>query len=53
MTKKIQKSYIIHFIETFNDTEIYGGYIVKELVQSIKENCFDWLTYLKPSSIDC
>ena len=46
------KQHITHFIETCNAAGIYGDYLVKEFVQSLRENAFDWYTNLEPNSID-
>jgi len=47
------KQHIAHFIETCNDAETYGDYLVKEFVRPLKENAFDWYTDLESISIDC
>jgi len=32
---------------------MYGDYIVKEFIRSLRENAFNWYTNLEPNSIDC
>ncbi|KAH0658817.1 hypothetical protein KY289_027565 [Solanum tuberosum] len=44
------KQHIAHFIKTCNDAVMYGDYLVKEFVRSLKENAFDWYTDLEPNS---
>ncbi|WMV46788.1 hypothetical protein MTR67_040173 [Solanum verrucosum] len=49
--KENPKQHIAHFIETCNDAGTYHDYLVKEFIQSLKENAF-WYTYLEPNSIE-
>ncbi|WMV49519.1 hypothetical protein MTR67_042904 [Solanum verrucosum] len=51
--KESTKQHIAHFIEPCNIAGMYGDYLVKEFVRSLKENAFDWYTDLEPNSIDC
>ncbi|KAI3472363.1 hypothetical protein Pfo_031104 [Paulownia fortunei] len=46
------KQHMAHFIETCNDAGIYGDYLVKQFVCSLKGNVFDWYTDLEANSID-
>ncbi|KAK3023177.1 hypothetical protein RJ639_043486 [Escallonia herrerae] len=46
------RQHVAHFIETCNDAETEGDLLVKQFVQSLKGNAFDWYTDLEPESID-
>ncbi|KAL0461233.1 UNVERIFIED_CONTAM: hypothetical protein Slati_0010900 [Sesamum latifolium] len=46
------KQHVAHFIETCNNAGTYGDHLVKQFVQSLKENAFDWYKDLEASSID-
>ncbi|KAH0781657.1 hypothetical protein KY290_001255 [Solanum tuberosum] len=46
------KQHITHFIETCNNARIYGDYLIKQFVRSLKGNAFDWYTDLESGSID-
>ncbi|KAH0685746.1 hypothetical protein KY284_016299 [Solanum tuberosum] len=50
--KGIPKQHVEHFIETCNNVETYGDYLVKQFVCSLKGNAFDWYTDLEYGSID-
>ncbi|KAK4380937.1 hypothetical protein Sango_3016500 [Sesamum angolense] len=39
------KQHVAHFIKTCNNTRTYGDHLVKQFVQSLKGNAFDWATY--------
>ncbi|KAL0433584.1 UNVERIFIED_CONTAM: hypothetical protein Slati_2692700 [Sesamum latifolium] len=45
------KQHVAHFIETCNNVGNYKDHLVKQFVQSFKENAFDWYTDLKANSI--
>ncbi|KAL0416789.1 UNVERIFIED_CONTAM: hypothetical protein Slati_3510800 [Sesamum latifolium] len=46
------KQHVAHFIEACNNAGIYGDHLVKQFVQSLKGNAFDWYTDLEVGSID-
>ncbi|KAL0295621.1 UNVERIFIED_CONTAM: hypothetical protein Sangu_3192400 [Sesamum angustifolium] len=46
------KQHVAHFVETCNNAGTYGDYLVKQFVQSLKGNAFDWYTDLETGSID-
>ncbi|KAL0462700.1 UNVERIFIED_CONTAM: hypothetical protein Slati_0157600 [Sesamum latifolium] len=46
------KQHVAHFNETCNNAGTYGDHLVKQFVQSLKENAFDGYTDLEASSID-
>ena len=43
---------VAHFMETCNNSGIYGDLMVKQFVCSLKGNMFNWYTDLKPYFID-
>ncbi|XP_070034372.1 uncharacterized protein [Nicotiana tomentosiformis] len=46
------KQYVAHFVETCNNARTYGDYLVKQFVQSLKGNAFDWYIDLESGPID-
>ncbi|KAL0337551.1 UNVERIFIED_CONTAM: hypothetical protein Scaly_2030200 [Sesamum calycinum] len=46
------KQHVAHFVETCNNAGTYGDHLVKQFVQSLKGNAFDWYTDLKAGSIN-
>ncbi|KAL0423586.1 UNVERIFIED_CONTAM: hypothetical protein Sradi_0893400 [Sesamum radiatum] len=46
------KQHIAHFIKTCNNAGTDGDHLVKQFVQSLKGNAFDWYVDLEPESID-
>ncbi|KAM1299016.1 hypothetical protein ACFX2F_025756 [Malus domestica] len=46
------KQHVAHFIETCNNAETEGDYLVKQFVRSLKDNVFDWYTDLEPKSVN-
>nr|XP_027096007.1 uncharacterized protein LOC113715902 [Coffea arabica] len=50
--KGSSKQHVTHFIETCNNAGTYGDLLVKQFVQSLKGNVFDWYTDLTLGSID-
>ncbi|KAL0311661.1 UNVERIFIED_CONTAM: hypothetical protein Scaly_2921000 [Sesamum calycinum] len=46
------KQHVTHFIETCNNVGTYGDHLVKQIVQSLKGNAFNWYTDLEVASID-
>ncbi|KAL0291236.1 UNVERIFIED_CONTAM: hypothetical protein Sangu_2541900 [Sesamum angustifolium] len=46
------KQHVAHFVETCNNAGTYGDHLVKQFVQSLKGNAFDWYTDLEAGSID-
>ncbi|KAK3043349.1 hypothetical protein RJ639_002651 [Escallonia herrerae] len=47
------RQHVAHFIETCNIAGTEGDLLVKQFVQSLKGNTFDWYTDLEFESIDC
>lgn len=41
-----------YFVETCNNTRIYGDYLINQYVCLLKKNVFDWYTDLKANPID-
>ena len=46
------KQHVVHFIETYETAGTLGDLLVKQFVQTLKENTFDWYTDLKHKTID-
>ncbi|KAK4385428.1 hypothetical protein Sango_2666800 [Sesamum angolense] len=46
------KQHVAHFVETCNNAGTYGDHIVKQFVQSLKGNAFDWYADLDAGSIN-
>ncbi|KAK2998166.1 hypothetical protein RJ639_024208 [Escallonia herrerae] len=47
------RQHVAHFIKTFNDAGTEKDLLVKQFVQSLKGNAFNWYTDLEPELIDC
>ncbi|KAM2234269.1 hypothetical protein ACFXTI_012534 [Malus domestica] len=46
------KQHVAHFVETCNNADTEGDYLVKQFVRSLKGNAFEWYTDLEPESIN-
>ncbi|CAL8174676.1 unnamed protein product [Prunus armeniaca] len=46
------KQHIAHFVETCNNAGTEGDHLVKQFVQSLKGNAFDWYVDLESKSLD-
>ncbi|KAA0037666.1 retrotransposon gag protein [Cucumis melo var. makuwa] len=46
------KQYIAHFIVTCETAGTRGDLLVKQFIQTLRGNAFDWYTNLEPESID-
>ncbi|KAK3043384.1 hypothetical protein RJ639_002686 [Escallonia herrerae] len=46
------RQHVAHFIETCNDARTEGDLLLKQFVQSLKGNAFDWYTDLELESLD-
>ncbi|KAK3007020.1 hypothetical protein RJ639_016217 [Escallonia herrerae] len=52
-SRKALMQHVTHFIETYNDAGTEGDFLMKQFIQSLKGNAFDWYTDLEPESTDC
>ncbi|KAA0033675.1 ty3-gypsy retrotransposon protein [Cucumis melo var. makuwa] len=46
------KQHVAHFIKTCETAGTRGGLFVKQFIQNLKRNTFDWYIDLEPKSID-
>ncbi|TYH19987.1 hypothetical protein ES288_A05G396200v1 [Gossypium darwinii] len=49
--KRNPHQHVSHFVETYNNSKTYGDLMVKQFVQSLKGNTFEWYTNLELETI--